>query len=254
MSATDPIQKSYTTIKKAENFQSCVFYLSIILSFAVLFPKAITVNKDFLQIAFLICSLSLVVTDFAIKFYLFPRAEALRIQDFLSNALSVKLIHKTSIQYYNSTPKNIYERINAQVLENSFFTKSILSEMAIKIRAITFIYIIIWLICILTRATEIESIIAISQFLFSEHILTKWIKIECLKIRSEKTFSDVYNIMLNKISNNTHFKASTLFTLIYYETSKANTGVLLSSFIFEKLNSELTQEWEEIQRILFKDN
>lgn len=46
------------------------------------------------------------------------------------------------------------------------------------------------------------------------------------------------------------FAAQTLDSLSFYETMKANGGIVLSSKIFERLNPALSLEWDKVKATL----
>ena len=113
-------------------------------------------------------------------------------------------------------------------------------------RAKVIAYATLWLICMLNRQTDLGIVVAASQAVFSEQVLSKWLRLEWLRIRFEKTYDDVYRLFQAKPVV-TKFNAMTLESLGMYETAKANGAVTLSSKLFHRMNDDLSKEWEQIK-------
>ena len=88
-----------------------------------------------------------------------------------------------------------------------------------------------------------------SQALFSEQILSRWLRLEWLRARFEKTFDDVYKLFQTRPPV-AQFNVHALVALSMYETAKANAAVTLSSKTFDRLNSTLSAEWEKVKTTL----
>ena len=204
---------------------------------------------DALLIAFGVSVLALFVIGLTSRLYLTPRAEDKRRQDFFSSACGIDLIHQKTDGYYNNDFKDPIKRMAAQVLENSFFSKAIALRMAKWERTKIVVYAVLWLICLLYRRTDLGIVVAASQAVFSEQVLARWIRLEWLRMRFEKTFDDVYKLLQAQPSVG-KFNAMTLDALSMYETAKSNAAITLSSRIFEELNRSLSAEWDSIKAAL----
>ena len=77
-------------------------------------------------------------------------------------------------------------------------------------------------------------------------MLAKWIRLEWLRMRFEKTFEDVYTLFQSQPPVE-EFNAMALTASSMYETAKANAAITLSSKIFDKFNPSLSKEWEKIK-------
>lgn len=252
MARFDPIRENYfDAVELADKVSGGLFYLCALLSFATLFvdqsvhPDA----YDLILIAFVVSVFFLFITGLISRLYLMPRAEDKRHQDFFSNAFGVSLIHQKTDGYYNNDLADPLKRVAAQVLENSHFSKAIALRMATRERVRIGVYVVLWFVCLIYRRTDLGVVLAASQAVFSEQILAKWIRLEWLRMRFEKTFDDVYKI-LNSQPPQSEFNAMTLDAFSMYETAKANAAVTLSSKIFEEMNPALSVEWDEIKSAL----
>lgn len=252
MSRSDPIRIShFDAVERAENASDRLFLLNAILSFCTLLIDQKT-HPDVYNVVLLLFGIS-VIAMFALglilRLYLIPRAEDKRRQDFFSSACNVSLIHQQTDGYYNNDVKDPIKRMAAQVLENSLFSKEIALRMARRERVKIVIYALIWLALLHNRRTDMGWIVAASQALFSEQILSKWFRLEWLRVRFEKTFDDVYKLFQTRPSI-AQFNAHALDSLSMYETAKSNAAVTLSSTIFDDLNPTLSAEWERVKATL----
>jgi hypothetical protein len=249
MSRLDPIRtRYYDAVELADRVSDWLFYASATLSIASLCveKQAHPVVYDWILISFGVAVAALCAIGLASRLYLTPRAEDKRRQDFFTSACGVSLSHEKTDGYYNNDFTEPIKRMAAQVLENSHFSKSIALRMARTERIKVATYAIIWLICVLNRQTDLGIVVAASQAVFSEQVVSKWLRLEWLRIRFEKTYDEVYRLFQSKPAA-PKFNAMTLESLGMYETAKANGAITLSSKVFHRLNAELSAEWEQIK-------
>lgn len=176
MSRSDPIRTNYfDAVQMAEKVNDWLFYISALLSFGTLLVEQKT-HPDAYDVVLLLFGIS-VVAMFALgmmlRLYLTPRAEDKRRQDFFSSACNVNLIHQQTDGYYNNDFKDPIKRMAAQVLENSLFSKEIALRMARRERVKVGVYVLIWLVLLHNRRTELGWVVTASQAVFSEQILSK---------------------------------------------------------------------------------
>jgi hypothetical protein len=252
MSRSDPIRTNYyDAVQTAEKVSDWLFYLNALLSFCTLlvdqkfYPDA----YDVVLLLFSISVVAMLALGLILRLYLTPRAEDKRRQDFFSSACNVSLIHQQTEGYYNNDFKDPIKRMAAQVLENSLFSKEIALRMAHRERVKVAIYALIWLVLLHNRRTDLGWIVAASQAIFSEQILSRWLRLEWLRIRFEKTFDDVFKLFQTRPSI-AQFNAHALDAVSMYETSKANAAITLSSEIFDGLNPTLSEEWNTVKATL----
>lgn len=252
MSRSDPIRTNYfDAVQNAEKVTDWLFYLNALLSFCTLLVEQKTYPEayDIVLLLFSICVVAMFTLGMMLRLYLTPRAEDKRRQDFFSSACNVNLIHQQTEGYYNNDFKDPIKRIAAQLLENSLFSKEIALRMARRERVKVAIYALIWLVLLHHRRTDLGWIVAASQAILSEQILSKLFRLEWLRIRFEKTFEDVFRLFQTKPSA-TQFNAHALDALLIYETTKASAGITLSSSIFDDLNPTVSAEWDKVKAIL----
>lgn len=252
MARTDPIRTKYYSALGAANVVTTVlFYLGagVSLSLLLIDRETHALLYKVLLVLFAVNVLLLFVTGLICRLYLTPRAEAKRREDFFSSAFGVPLTHEQTVGYYNNDFSQPVKRIVAQVLENSFFSKTIALEMAKLERIKVCVYGLLWLICVFNRQTDLGVVVAASQAVFSEELLSKWIRLEWLRARFERTYEGVYRLFQTSPSMRA-FSAMTLDALTMYETAKANAAITLSARVFDRLNDQLSAEWGVIKQTL----
>jgi len=252
MSRSDPIRgRYYDAVELANRVSDWLFYIGAVLSIASLLVHKGTypVAYDLVLIAFAVDVVALCAVGLVSRLYLTPRAEDKRRQDFFSSVCGVALIHEQTDGYYNNDFTEPIMRMAAQVLENSHFSKEIALRMARTERIKILVYGGLWLVCVLSRRTDLGIVVAASQALFSEQVLSKWVRLEWLRIRFEKTFDDVYKLFQSRPPM-LKFNAMTLDALSLYETAKSNAAITLSSTSFQEMNPSLSADWESIKAVL----
>lgn len=252
MSKSDPIRKShYDAVEQADTFSDRLFYIAAALS--LVFPFVEKGNHpivfDWVQYMFALAVVGLFFIGLASRLYLVPRAEDMRRKDFFSSAMDINLTHQRTDGYYNNELIEPWHRMAAQLLENSHFTKGITLKMLLAERAKISVYIAIWLACVIYRRTDIGWIVAATQAVFSEQLISKWWRMEWLRMRSEETFQEVYKLFQTGTGQLT-FTAMAIEAVTSYEAAKANAGIVLSSRLFNKLNPELSVDWDNIKAAL----
>ena len=106
-----------------------------------------------------------------------------------------------------------------------------------------------WLALVLCREVNLSWIFITSQVLFSEEVLSKYIRLEWLRQRTKRLYSSVYRLFQTNMEQK-DFEVYTLENFVIYEKIKAGLGVTLSSKIFTNLNDELSVEWDAIRKPL----
>ena len=246
---SDPIsQRYYDPLKLAEKVSDFLFYggatLSLIMPFLDKASHPILYNWGL--ILFGTAAVALFGLGLMVRLYLTPRAEDERRKDFLTSACGVDLAHETTVGYYNNNLLKPTERIAAQVLENVYFTKSGALCLLKVERTKIVVYFTVWLVCVLNRDVDLGWIVAASQAIFSEQVVSKWVRLEWLRIRTERIFDSLYQLF-QSLPNVATFNAIAFESFAKYESTKSNAAITLSTRIFEANNVKWTAEWDAIK-------
>lgn len=243
----------YKPLERAESVAGWLFWAVSILSIAALLVDRATypVAYDAIQIGFVVCVLLFFVLGQAQKLYFFPRAEDARRREFLQNSFDVPLTDEETVGYYNNEQTNPLKRLAASTMESAYFTSNISRKMLVWQRAMTLGYVSLYLVAILYRSTDLEVLAVLAQVLFSEDLLSRWIRLEWLRNRSEKVFDSLNMMFVARPAFSGPVAQSQAIDLFsFYESTKSTAAILLSSCLFHKHNTKLTAKWERIRQKL----
>lgn len=246
-------ERYYRPLELAESCADWIFLIVAILSILALAVERKTNPDiyDFVQGAFVIGVVALFLLGLAVRLYWMPRAEDKRRQGLLSDSFGVAITHEQVTGYYNNDQTNPVMRLGASLMENSFFSKRILLAMARGERVRIGLYVLVWLIALLHRATDLALVAAMAQAIYSEQIISRWVRLEWIRIRFERVYDHLYRLLQTTTDfNRDEFRIRVLEEFGEYETSKGHGGIMLSKKVFERLNPELSAEWEQIRKQL----
>jgi hypothetical protein len=184
-----------------------------------------------------------------VRLYWRPRAEDARRTELLSNTSTVALIYERTVGYYNNDQTDPIRRLGVALLENSLFSKTIALEMAKKERIKVSFYVFIFFILLLIRQTDLVIASTAAQAVFSEQIVSQWLRLEWLRVRFDSTYNSLYTLFQSKPPKAVLY-AKVLESFAFYETGKSNSGIALSSKTFRRLNPILSADWEKIKATL----
>jgi hypothetical protein len=246
-------ERYYRPLELAESCSLWIFWIVAVLSILALAVERKTNPDvyDFVQVAFVIGVAAFFLLGLAIRLYWTPRAEDKRRQGLLSDSFGVALVHEQVTGYYNNDQSNPVMRLGASLMENSFFSKRILLAMARGERVRIGLYILVWFAALLHRSTDLALLAAIAQAIFSEQIISRGVRLEWLRNRFECVYDDLYRLFQTTTDfNRDEFRIRVLEEFGEYETSKGYGGIMLSKKVFDRMNPDLSAEWEQIRRQL----
>jgi len=247
---TDPLgPEFYAPLTKAEIATDIAFYLAGVLSIAILLIDKTSKPQlyDAVQASFIVLAVTFFASGLVVRTYFAARAHTERVADFFSNAFSIPLLSTPSIGYYNTEGVDPYRRMGSALLENALFTKAIVKNMLAFERGRILIYGIIWLWAVLFRATDLGIVAIAAQVIFSEQLVSRWVRMEWLRARTERIFDDIYRLFQSTAdADSSEFRARVVEAVVRYETSKAQAGLSLSSKTFDNLNEALSAQWTKI--------
>lgn len=248
----DPIRDRYfSAAKVADGVSNWLYYGAAALSFAALLvdKKETPYAYDIVQGTLVLAVIAVFVSGLVIRLYLTPRAEDMRRKDLFSKAFGVPLTHEQSTGYYNNEQTQPIRFMGVAYMENSFFSKAVLLKMAWRERVKGTVYIVIFLVAVLNRNTDLAFAATAAVAIFSEQVVSRWLRLEWLRSRCEATYDCLYALFQSSPTLSV-LQAKVLEAATLYETSKANGGIVLSENIFLDLNPKLSDEWEQVKKTL----
>ena len=246
----DDLEKYYSPIALCDSWAKRLFFVSAILSVVILYPSFLPhpLLENGTKIVFI---LSVIIHSLLVHFngfHLISRAENLRRRQLLSDAFGIPLTPEKTQLYYNNEISPSVLKLGGNIMENSFFAKHVCGEMAKNERIMILIYMVLWLIAVLNRSTDLGLLLTLTQVLFSSEVIIHWLKIEVLRSRNEMTYDKLYALFLNKGSTeDQNLTAGILDSFAFYEASKASASIKQSTKIFNRLNPSLTEQWGKIK-------
>lgn len=249
---SDPIrERYYRPLEIAERWSDVFFYVSAGLSLLALLVDRtkLPTAYDIIHSLFVLSVAAVFILGWAIRFYFTPRAQAKRYQDFLSHAYGVSLTDGQTSGYYNPGVEEPGKRLAAQLLENTLYSTDTIQQMARIERIKVVIYAVVLAWVLLNRSTDLSIIAVIAQIIFSEQILSKWLRIEWARKEFEGVYEALYRLIQSK-PEPMPFSAMSQELLGRYETAKANACVTLSHTIFSKRRPRNMAEWQRIRMTL----
>ncbi len=245
----DGLERYYRPIEICEKWVVGLFWTSAVLSVVVLYRQWIPYNtaRDVPAVLFAASVVIHLVLSLYNRFHLIPEAETKRRKQLLSNSFDIPLTPERTHAYYNNPLSPSIAKLGANVLENSFFAKSVCGDMAFRERIKVLIYFTAWLLAVFWRNTSLDVLIIVTQTVFAGEIIDKLISLEVLRRRNEVLFDELYHEFLHNVD----FQSATGIACIIdafatYEAAKAAASLKQSTKIFNKLNPNLTREWTDI--------
>ncbi|MBU1194093.1 MAG: hypothetical protein KKE62_07365 [Proteobacteria bacterium] len=245
----DEVNRYYEPVGKIGKATGSLFWIIAGVSLFIPYAKAeieIKIQPLFICLVLIYFCLS----QFS-RFYLLPKAERKRRQQLLSNSFGAPLSHDRTALYYNNEYTPNIVRLGANTMENSFFSKEVAGQMLFPKRIITFAYMIIWIFLFALPECKPETLMWITQLVFSTEIFIQWLTLELLRSSYKDTYDALHSLFLNGIDDESPKVIATILDFFTaYEVAKHSAGFLLSSKVFFKLNEELTQRWKQIREDL----
>lgn len=251
----DSLDRYYKTIGKLDNTSKILFWINAALTILVFFVDDYVDVKNTLLYIFIITTIGYFLTDNYLGIFLIPSVEERRRLHLLTNSFGVPLDNERTNKYYNNTIEPSLLKLGANIFENSLFSSRVTFEMAKKERWKIIIFGFIWLVSLLFRTTNLELISIVAQTLFASTIIPAWIRLEVLYRKNIEIYQCLYDVFLfYKENDEEKVSARILDAFVRYESAKAYSGVKQSSKIFHQINTEVTEEWQQIKNNLNIDS
>ncbi|MDF2039362.1 MULTISPECIES: hypothetical protein [Cytobacillus] len=249
----DSLDRHYKEIENLNLTTSILFWVNAALSIAVFFVNDYLTAKNILLFVFTITTLAYFVIDNYLSIFKIPKVEDKRRVHLLTNSFNVPLDNERTNKYYNNELDPSLLKLGANIFENSLFAQRVTHQMAKKERIKVGLFIVVFVVALMYRTTEIELISILAQTLFASTLIPAYLRLEVLHYKNKAIFDCLHDIFLlhnQSNENDERLSAKLLDCFVKYESAKAYSGVKQDSKVFHKINPEVTVEWEEIKRSL----
>ena len=243
-----PQEKAFDTALSLLKWYKLFSIISICLSILGVFTYTDYINRFITYL-----SLAMVCLSYFCKFLYdnaYINAEEIRRDGLIDNSYSTKLAEIESVGYYDSKGVDIgYKKMLINIFQNSLYTEEISKKMKIKavIKTIIAFLVILAVICfgdiktkfaflliqIFLSGLFVGELLTLSKLSSSMHIINN----NCKRILA--------NIASKKREETITIQGEIIREVIRYETSLAYSCIQLDKDIFEKLNSQLDEQWEQ---------
>ncbi len=179
------------------------------------------------------------------------RAEKVRRKDFIDNSFGTRFVHDSSDEYYDNDEIDYGMRKTvANLFENSFFSFNVSKAMYKKCLPINLTFLVVIILLSVYGISRNQFAIPILQLFLSRYFLLDIINTYRFRNEVEKAFDDLKDISnhFNKDSKLSDNEVKLIKTLIEYEVLIAETNIRLDPKVFNKLNQQLTAEWDTLKK------
>lgn len=179
--------------------------------------------------------------------FLYPATARKRRKGFIDNSLGSKFLEKNVEGYYtNDNLEYGSFKMIVNCGENCFFTLNIAKGMLFQLVLKNVIFSVSFLVIAYFGIKDNLVAIPVLQVLLSSLFITELIHHINFITKLEQLFERFREIFTKKLDNEGMFQEAVLLFLDY-ETILAYNKAPLSDTVYERLNEQLSKEWEEIK-------
>jgi len=251
MAKYSPQTEWFSIITKLKKVNSILFYVIFITSILTPFIKDLPNLITILNIILIISIIFSSSIRYTIQFYLFPRAEEVKRNDFFDNSYGKKYNIKSSEDYFtNEKIKKGNYKLLVNLFENSLFTCEVSSKMKIK-KLFTFLpYVIILILISFWGFNNNFLAIPFLQLFLSVNIIGDLLTLFVFSNRNERIFNEIKNLFERMDGRDLTEEYLPEIINVYssYESNINWASIQLDSKIFHQINPEISTKWEEIKK------
>jgi hypothetical protein len=243
------IDDSFGVALRAANIGSKVFYAVASLS-AVLVISPEHGIVSVLHPLLIVGALLSVACTVVISIYQVQGNRQLRAAQ-LSDALGADTGEESREGYFASPLGKSMLRLASTTLQNSYFTKGILSAMVLRERIRTGVFLIIMVLLFSFRWTTTEWLLLLAQTIFSADLILFWIRMERYQMRTAQVYERLLQFFQQCGTVDTpNGMALVLSAFADYECAKDEAAMPIDQQLFKSLNHSLSKKWEALVKAL----
>lgn len=226
---------------KNENILTLLFWTILIFSLINIFYVC-----ESIIYLLIILNVIYVIINFYGDIIVKNNAESERRKTLISDAFCINLTSKKTNGYYNNNFSPSVKKLGIDSFESILYTKKNLSIMLFTEGLKTLVMFIAWFI-IITKFNNKELLLNLTQAFFSFEILFKFIKLIYYYFNVNRLYDEFYRLFITKKYDEKKDQALIIEYVMEYEFLKSYCHILLSSKNFNKINNNLSSEWEDIK-------
>lgn len=242
MKLFDSIDKYYVKSARLNRLMDILFIINIFISIVLT-----SLENDYLCISEIVIVLVYLICKVIDDHYFWYEAEKERRKDNISNGFNIEISEEKTEGYYNNEFKPSFKKYVVNVFESNYFSREISKRMIFRASLKCIFALMIFTFCALSSLSN-NVLLVIVQVLFSAEITEDAISIICYYFKISSLYEKARNelITVGIISKNQY-----VWLLEYcmeYENIKSYYKVRLNSKIYNSLNENLSNNWDEIKK------
>ncbi|MBR3336774.1 MAG: hypothetical protein IKG35_01635 [Erysipelotrichaceae bacterium] len=212
--------------------------LTVVLVFYDTYSQYITPILIVLAILYTILSLY----DDGVAWY---KAESARRTNSIQNAYGTQLSGLETNEYYNNNENNPDIKYALNVFESNYFTKRISEKMLLP----TYIKAMVGILVLVVSCRVIKNdslLLVIAQSVFSCYIVEEVVMLHIYTVRMSNLFEQAYKELVTVGISYRNQVIELKSYCLEYESVKAHYKIRVNESLFNKMNTDLSREWEAL--------
>ena len=244
MSRRDDAEILYNKSNKLNEWCQILFWTNCNFSvISLLFDGILTSIGILMQIVTSFLYIILKSVDDGHYWYM---AESVRRKNNIQVGLDVDLTEFETNEFYNNSLEPSIFKYGMNTFESVFFSKEIAAKMLVK-SFIKAVLAVILLILVGWFNLSQGVILVITQAVFSTYIIEETIMLVLYKSKLDKLYALIYAEFITVGISKKNQQSLLLSYVVEYEAIKAHYKVRISSSLFKRYNSEMSNRWKEIE-------
>lgn len=246
-----PFRKTFSNAKKCEQLAEYSLYAATLFTLGIAIFKYITDHESNAVIilnGLVIFSILIYHILIVVENYLFFEASRQKRADLIDNSFHTQLAEDNSEQYYSNDNlgSGLY-KLAVNSFENTFFTYNISKEMLLPVWLKNALFGFFILVLSIYGYNQI--LILVLQVSLPMILLIRALKLTFF-VQKVSDLNERFRSLFNDLKSKNKYSEKTpeiLISVIDYESTLSWGNVLLDDNLYEKLNPELTEKWEQMK-------
>lgn len=237
--------KLFDRCSKNESIMLFIYCINFIFMLLICFDINDTINAISNYLVIILNIIYIIISGYN-DLFLKNKAENELRKTMIANSFNVNITSTKSEGYYSNDIKPSVKKMGINNFESTLYTKKITEKLMYKNLIKTVVLIILWII-IITRVTNLEIIVLLTQIIFSADVLLDLIKNIYYHVNVNTIFDKFYKIFVTD-GYNAKDAPAIIEYVMEYECLKNYCHIVLPNNIFDSERIQLEKEWEEIRK------
>lgn len=238
----DDVNKLYLIHNVLNTGTNIIFYVNIVITFALLFKFK---YKEYVIMANIILIIIYALLTILNEMYFTNLAENERRKSLIRESFDIPITLKKTNKYYNNNESPSIEKLGLNSYESVFFTRKNVDKM-LPVNVIENFFLILLYIIFMIQLKNMDILLVITQTIFSSECLFYCIKLIYYKIHLGKLEEKFQNIFFITNKNDKNRNILIFDSVLEYECLKRYCQISISSKLFLKYNDKWSNEWNNI--------